>query len=182
MDRAVEPTLAALRAKGIDYRGVLYAGLMLTEAGPRVLEYNVRFGDPEAQVVLPRLASSLTDLLAAAAAGDLSGVDPAFGPEAAACVVAASEGYPEAPTRQGSPIDGVGAANQLPGVTVFCAGVDTDASARLVTAGGRVLAVSALGPDLEVARDRAYEGMSHITFPGMQYRKDIAQSVTELPR
>ena len=182
MERAVGPTLAALRHKGIDYRGVLYAGLMLTEAGPRVLEFNVRFGDPEAQVVLPRLASSLTDLLAAAAAGDLSGVELAFCDEAAVCVVAASEGYPDAPARQGTPIDGLDKAGAVPGVTVFHAGVGADGAGRLVTAGGRVLAVSALGPDLHAARDRAYEGMSHISFAGMQYRKDIARTVTELPR
>ena len=197
MDRAVEPTLAALRSKGIDYRGVLYAGLMLTDAGPRVLEFNVRFGDPEAQVVLPRLAGSLTDLLGAAAAGDLSGAAAAAGPtaagptaaagaaagaDAAVCVVAASEGYPESPTRLGTPIDGVEVAGKVPGVTVFYAGVGADSTGRLVTAGGRVLAVTALGPDLAAARQRAYEGMSHITFAGMQYRRDIARTALEMPR
>jgi phosphoribosylamine--glycine ligase len=182
MDGAIVPTLAALRAKGIDYRGVLYAGLILTEAGPRVLEFNVRFGDPETQVVLPRLASSLTDLLLAAAGGDLSGSQPVFAADAAVCVVAASEGYPEQPARLGTPIDGLDPTGQISEGTVFHAGVKRDEAGRLVTAGGRVLAVSALGPDLASARNRAYEGISHIHFAGMQYRNDIAGTVTELQR
>ncbi|MDP8987710.1 MAG: phosphoribosylamine--glycine ligase [Actinomycetota bacterium] len=172
MDTAVLPTLHALRRRGIDYRGVLYAGLMLTEQGPRVLEFNVRFGDPEAQVVLPRMASDLTQLLAEAAAGRLRH-EPAFVADAAVTVVCAAEGYPEAP-RRGDRIDGLEAAAAVEGVTVYCAGVAGAGGGGLVTAGGRVLDVTALAPTLDHARQRAYRAVSHLSWPGMQYRRDIA--------
>ncbi len=120
VDEAVAPLVAALRARGIDYRGVLYAGLMLTPQGPKVLEFNVRFGDPEAQVVLPRLDGDLTGLLAEVAAGELTTV-PRFLPGAAVCVVLASEGYPDAP-RTGDEITGLAEAGAVEGVTVFHAG------------------------------------------------------------
>ena len=176
MDGAVRPTLAALRARGIDYRGVLYCGLMLTPTGPRVLEYNVRFGDPETQVVMPRLTSDLGILLAAAAGGDLAGTTPTFDDGAALAVVCASEGYPTAP-RTGDPIDGLKAASAVDGVTVFAAGVAGDRE-RLVTAGGRVLAVTGQGPTVAEARMRAYEAVSRLSWPGMQHRTDIASSPT----
>ncbi len=176
MDRAVRPTLAALRARGIDYRGVLYCGLMFTPTGPRVLEYNVRFGDPETQVVLPRLTSDLGVLLAAAAGGDLGGTTPTFDDGAALAVVCASEGYPTAP-RTGDPIDGLEAASDVDGVTVFAAGVAGDRE-RLVTAGGRVLAVTGQGPTVAEAQMRAYEAVSRLSWPGMQHRTDIASSST----
>ena len=176
MDGAVRPTLAALRARGIDYRGVLYCGLMFTPAGPRVLEYNVRFGDPETQVVLPRLTSDLGTLLAAAAGGDLAGTTPTFDDVAALAVVCASEGYPAAP-RTGDPIDGLEAASAVDGVTVFAAGV-TGERDRLVTAGGRVLAVTGQGPTVAEARIQAYEAVSRLSWPGMQHRTDIASSLT----
>jgi len=174
VDRAVEPTLAALRARGIDYRGVLYAGLILTADGPKVLEFNVRFGDPEAQVVLPRFAGDLAAFLAEAAAGQLR-TEPAFVADAAVTVVLAAEGYPTAP-RAGDAIAGVEAAAAEKGVTVYCAGVEAGASGSLVTAGGRVLQVTGIGVDLAEARDRAYGAISHITWPGMQYRTDIART------
>jgi phosphoribosylamine--glycine ligase len=189
MGQAVLPTLAELRRRYIDYRGVLYAGLMLTPQGLKVLEYNVRFGDPEAQVVLPRLRSDLADLLAAAAAGSLED-GPAFGDDAAVTVVCASEGYPSSP-RIGDPIAGIEAANALEGVTVFCAGVasagDGDSSAvspgqssqGLITAGGRVLNVTGQGPDLATARERAYAGVTHIDWPGRYVRFDIAAAAVE---
>ena len=176
MDGAVRPTLAALRARGIDYRGVLYCGLMFTPTGPRVLEYNVRFGDPETQVVLPRLTSDLGTLLAAAAGGDLAATPPTFDDGAALAVVCASEGYPMAP-RTGDPIDGLEAASAVDGVTVFAAGVAGDRE-RLVTAGGRVLAVTGQGPTVAEARIRAYEAVSRLSWPGMQHRTDIASSLT----
>ena len=176
MDGAVRPTLAALRARGIDYRGVLYCGLMFTSTGPRVLEYNVRFGDPETQVVLPRLTSDLGTLLAAAAGGDLAGTTPTFDDGAALVVVCASEGYPAAP-RTGDPIDGLEAASAVDGVTVFAAGVTSERE-RLVTAGGRVLAVTGQGPTVAEARIRAYEAVSRLSWPGMQHRTDIASSST----
>jgi phosphoribosylamine--glycine ligase len=172
MERAVEPTLAALRAEGIDYRGVLYAGLMLTPDGPKVIEYNVRFGDPEAQVVLPRLTSDLAGLLADAAAGDLTSV-PTFSDDAAVTVVLASEGYPESP-RSGDVITGLDEANDLDGVTVFAAGVAEDGQGRLVTAGGRVLAVTGTGPTIGDARELAYRAADTIDWRGKQNRTDIA--------
>jgi phosphoribosylamine---glycine ligase len=174
MDRFVEPTLAELRRRDIDYRGVLYAGLMLTEEGPKLLEYNVRFGDPEAQVVLPRLdadAGDLLDLLGEAAGGRLRS-EPVFGADAAVTVVLASEGYPTAP-RTGDVIEGIDAA-EATGATVFCAGVDRDAG-RLVTAGGRVLNVTGIAPGLDKARDQAYAAVDLIDWPGRQFRTDIAK-------
>jgi phosphoribosylamine--glycine ligase len=174
MTRGVEPTLAELRRRGIDYRGVLYAGLMLTPDGPKMLEYNVRFGDPETQVVLPRMASDLAELLAAAAHGELRD-EPRFVDDAAVTVVCAAEGYP-GPVRTGDVIDGLDAARAVDGVTVYCAGVSADADGRLVTAGGRVLAVTALAPTVAAARGRAYDAVGKIHWPGMQFRTDIAGS------
>ncbi len=168
VERAVEPTLNALHLRGIDYRGVLYAGLMLTADGFKVLEYNVRFGDPEAQVVLPRLDCDLAGLLAEAAAGELLS-EPSFVDDAAVTVVLAAEGYPTSP-RTGDAIHGLETARALPGVEIFCAGVGPG----LTTAGGRVLSVTGTGPDLATARDRAYAAVSKISWPGMQYRTDIA--------
>jgi phosphoribosylamine---glycine ligase len=172
VERAVEPTLAALRGRGIDYRGVLYAGLMLTADGPRVLEYNVRFGDPEAQVVLPRFAGDLAAFLAEAADGHLRS-EPRFGNDAAVTVVAAAEGYPTEP-RTGDVIEGLEGGGDLPGGRVYYAGVGRDDAGRLVTAGGRVLAVTAFGETIAVARDRAYDAIAHVSWSGMQYRYDIA--------
>jgi phosphoribosylamine---glycine ligase len=180
MDLAVEPTLGALRDLGIDYRGVLYAGLMLTPDGPKLLEYNVRFGDPEAQVVLPRLRTSLVDLLIGAADGGL-GTEPEFDSGAAVTVVCASEGYPQAP-RTGDRIEGLDAAGSIEGVTVFAAGVAAGPNGSLVTAGGRVLDVTGTGPDIAIARDRAYQGVAQISWPGMQYRSDIAQLASSRAR
>jgi phosphoribosylamine--glycine ligase len=172
METFVAPTLATLRERGIDYRGVLYAGLMLTPQGPRMLEYNVRFGDPESQVVLPRLQSSLVDLLVAAARGAL-GAEPTFRPDAAVTVVCASEGYPTAP-RVGDVIEGLDAARAVPGVSVFCAGVGAGPDGTLVTAGGRVLNVTGFGPTRQDARARAYEAVALLSWPGMHVRHDIA--------
>ena len=172
--RFVEPTLAALRGRGIDYRGVLYAGLMVTPDGPKLIEYNIRFGDPDSQVVLLRMTSDLAALLAAAAAGDLTAVPmPTFGDDAAVLVVAASEGYPIAP-RIGDVIGGLDAARSVEGVTVLSAGVKADAEGRLVTAGGRVLDVVGRGPDVVTARDRAYEAVARLSWPGLHHRTDIA--------
>jgi phosphoribosylamine--glycine ligase len=168
VERAVEPTLAALRDRRIDYRGVLYCGVMLTADGPKVLEYNIRFGDPEAQVVLPRFRGDLVAFLAEAAAGELRS-EPVWDERAAVTVVLAAPGYPLAP-RTGDPIHGLDEAAALPDVSVFCAGVGPGS----VTAGGRVLDVTALGDDVAGARRRAYEAVRRISWPGMQYRTDIA--------
>ena len=176
MADAVEPTLAALRGRGIDYRGVLYCGLMFTPAGPRVLEFNVRFGDPETQVVLPRMTSDLGELLASAAGGRL-GSGPTFDDGAAVAVVCASEGYPTSP-RTGDRIGGLDAAADVEGVTVFAAGVAADPDGALVTAGGRVLTVTGRGPTVYEARQRAYEAVAEISWPGMCHRTDIAATPT----
>ena len=173
METAVEPTLRELQRRGIDYRGVLYAGLMLTGDGPKIIEYNVRFGDPEAQVVLPRLASSLTQLLAQAAAGEIID-DVRFTDDAAVTVVCATEGYPTS-TRLGDRIIGLGEAAAVEGVTIFCAGVD-ERQGHLCTAGGRVLNVTATGPTLASAQRRAYQAVGQLSWPGMHYRADIAEA------
>ena len=177
MERAVVPTLHALAARDIAYRGVLYAGLMLTPDGIKVLEYNVRFGDPEAQAVLPRLASDFGGLChdAAAGRGDL---EAKFRDDACVTVVLATEGYPASP-RKGDVIEGIDDAEQLPGVTVFHAGTKPADGGRLMTAGGRVLDVTAVAPTLDEARERAYEAAGRISWPGMQYRLDIAAAAVE---
>jgi phosphoribosylamine--glycine ligase len=171
MERAVGPTLHALAARDIRYHGVLYAGLMLTPDGLKVLEFNVRFGDPEAQAVLPRLTSDFAQLCLGAAEGRTD-LPAKFGDDACVTVVLATEGYPASP-RKGDVIEGVDAAEQLPGVTVFHAGTQ-QADGRLMTAGGRVLDVTALAPTLAEARARAYEAAERISWPGVQYRRDIA--------
>ena len=176
MRDGVLPTLDHLRSIGIDYRGVLYAGLMLTPHGPKMLEYNVRFGDPETQVVLPRLTSDLGELLASAAAGAL-GAAPTFDEGAAVTVVCAAEGYPR-DVRTGDRITGLHAAQSVPGATVFCAGVAADADGNLITAGGRVLSVTGQGADLESARQTAYEAVRRISWPGMHHRNDIASAAS----
>lgn len=171
-ERAIGPTLRALTDRGIAYRGFLFCGLMLTPDGPKVLEYNIRFGDPEAQVVLPRITSDLAELLDQAARGRLTS-EPAFSDDSAVCVVLAAEHYPATP-RTGDVIEGVDAARALDGVEVFCAGVTSDDEGRLVTAGGRVLNVVGRGADLGEARARAYAGVEQVSWPGMHFRHDIA--------
>ena len=152
---------------------MLYAGLMLTPEGPKVIEFNVRFGDPETQVVLPRLTTDLAGLLAEAAGGRITSA-PAFSADAAVTVVLASEGYPAGPVT-GVPISGIDEAEAIDGVHVFHAGTTRNATGDLVTAGGRVLDVTALGATIADARSRAYAAITTITFPGMHYRGDIAE-------
>lgn len=174
MDEAVLPTLRALQTQGIDYRGVLYAGLMLTPDGPKILEYNVRFGDPETQVVLPRMRSDLADLLTAAARGDLASADQvSFDDGAAVTVICAAEGYPRS-VRTGDVIEGLDRAREVDAVTLFFAGVDADDEGHLITAGGRVLAVTGQAATVGEARDRAYRAVGEISWPGMHHRGDIA--------
>ena len=172
MNDGVLPTLAYLRSIGIDYRGVLYAGLMLTPNGPKMLEYNVRFGDPETQVVLPRLTSDLGELLASAAAGQL-GAEPTFDNGAAVTVVCAAEGYPR-DLRTGDVIEGLDDAQAVAGVTVFCAGIGANTNGELITAGGRVLTVTGQGATLAEARQTAYDAVGKISWPGLHHRNDIA--------
>jgi phosphoribosylamine--glycine ligase len=179
MATAVEPLLAALARRGIDYRGVLYAGLMLGDDGPKVIEYNVRFGDPETQVVLPLLEGDAAALFMAVATGTLGRMAaPAFSGDAAVCVVMASPGYPEQP-RPGGTITGLTASGQstvaVEGVTVFHAGTSRpDPAGPFVTAGGRVLAVTAVAPTLALARANAYTALEPISWDGVLVRRDIA--------
>jgi phosphoribosylamine---glycine ligase len=171
-DDVVQPTVATMAAEGLPYRGVLFAGLMLTADGPKTLEFNCRFGDPETQVLMPRLVGDFGGLLHACVAGGLAATRPVFGAEAAVTVVLASGGYP-GPHETGLPIEGLDRASEVPGVTVFHAGT-READGRVVTAGGRVLAVSALGASLAQARARAEEACDRIWFEGMHRRRDIA--------
>jgi phosphoribosylamine---glycine ligase len=151
---------------------VLYAGLMLTAGGPKVLEFNCRFGDPETQALLPRLRGDLVDILRATCEGKLDQVDLSWDPRCACCVVMASGGYP-GDYKTGLPITGIDEALELPGVQVFHAGTAKDKQGRLVTAGGRVLNVCALGQDLKEAQQMANAACAKIHFEGAHYRQDI---------
>ena len=172
-----EPIVGLMAERGIPFHGVLYAGLMLTADGPKVLEFNCRFGDPETQAVLPRLRSDLVDLCTAAREpGGLAGVEAAFTPDWAVTLVLASRGYPESSSK-GDVIDGVDAAAAT-GAEITHAGTAIE-DGRLVTAGGRVLNVTALGADAAEARERAYDAAELITFGGRQIRTDIAARAVE---
>ena len=176
LNNFIQPTITELRRRGIDYRGVLYAGLMITEGGPKLLEYNVRFGDPEAQVVLPRFESSLTDLLLEASRGDIR-TTPVFTSDAMVTVVCASEGYPSSP-RVGDRIRGMEEATNTGGVEkVYAAGIKLDEEQQPVTAGGRVLAVTGRGNTIEEARQNAYTGAGKIHWEGLHKREDIAEAI-----
>ena len=173
LEQVVRPTLAEMAGRGTPFVGCLYVGLALTETGPRVIEFNVRFGDPDIQPVLAVLDSPLGELLAAAAAGRLADVPaPVFRDGAAVTVVLASAGYPESSSK-GDVITGVDLADARDGVDVIHAGTAL-AGDDLVTAGGRVLAVRAVGTDVADARATAYAAADLITFPGLQRRTDIA--------
>jgi phosphoribosylamine--glycine ligase len=176
MTSIIQPTIEELKKRGIDFRGVLYAGLMLTSSGPKLLEYNVRFGDPETQVLAPLYGAWLYELLLAVGEGRL-GAPQFFPSQSAVTVVLAAEGYPTSP-RAGDVIHGLGDDGQLAtpveGVTIFHAGTRRNAQGQFVTSGGRVLAVTALGPTLASARMRAYEGAALVTFEGRVMRTDIA--------
>ena len=170
------PVLAELSARGVPFVGLLYAGLMLTEAGPKVLEFNCRFGDPETQAILPRLSGDLLETLAAAAAGDLAEDTLSVKDDAALTVVLAGRDYPER-ADSGTRIDGIAEAEQK--AIVFHAGTAVHSGA-LVTNGGRILNVTALGPTLEEARENAYEACGLISFDGVQYRRDIGARTAEI--
>lgn len=163
-----ERTVAGMK----DYRGVLYAGLMLTDDGPKVLEFNCRFGDPETQAIVPRMDFDLAETCAAIADGNLD-MDLNWKLDAAVCVVMAAGGYPGT-VASGQPIEGLKAAGQLANVTVFHAGTTQLPDGRIVTDGGRVLGVTGLGESIEAAARRAYDGVGRIHFDGAQYRRDIA--------
>jgi phosphoribosylamine--glycine ligase len=170
------PTLKGLAAEGRPFQGVLYAGLMLTDSGPKILEFNARFGDPEAEVILPRVQSDLAALLMAASRGELEGITPLeVKPEACVGVVLCSAGYP-AGFSTGKPISGLNEAARLPGVEIFHSGTARDGD-RLVTSGGRVLVVTATGSTLSEAAGRAYAGADRIAFEGKHLRRDIGKGV-----
>jgi phosphoribosylamine--glycine ligase len=169
----VQPIFAALSEEGAVYRGVLYVGLMLTADGPKVVEFNCRFGDPECQAILVRAEGDLVPLLLAAARGEPLPKDINWAGNAAACVTLASPGYP-GPCPTGLPISGLDKAESRPGVRVFHAGT-AERDGRLVTAGGRVLNVTAVAPGLDEAISRAYAAVGDIRFEGMQYRRDIGR-------
>jgi phosphoribosylamine--glycine ligase len=171
----VHPTIAGLAAEGRPYRGVLYAGVMVTREGPQLLEYNCRFGDPETQVVIPRLEGDLLPLLRAAVLGELGALRANWKREAVVCVVLAADGYPGAP-RRGDPIAGLGEALAQPGVLLFHAGTALQ-DGRLVTAGGRVLSVVGRGSTLNEAAQSAYSAVGRVQFDGMQYRRDIGKGL-----
>ncbi len=168
----IRPTLTRMAGDGSPFTGFLYAGLVLTDTGPKVIEFNVRLGDPEAQVLLPRLDSDLIELIEAALMGRLDSVRPRWSDHAAVNVVLASAGYPDRP-RTGDPITGLAEAVDE-GALVFHAGTARDETGRLVTSGGRVLNVVGVGSDLSEARGIAYRAVSRIRWQGMQYRSDIA--------
>ena len=168
----LEPTVAELARRGARYQGLLYAGLTLTAAGPKVLEFNCRFGDPETQAILPRITTDLADLAWAAAEGTLAGCKVSWDPRACVTVVLAAGGYPGS-YRTGLEVEGLQAAAAEPGVHLFHAGTALDRAGRVRTAGGRVLGVTALGDDLADARARAYQAAELVRFDGVQYRHDI---------
>ena len=180
MVKIVRATLQGLVAENTPFRGFLYCGLMLTSEGPKVLEYNVRLGDPEAQPILMRLRSDLIDLLLATRDGTLESIGAHWTPNPAVCVVAASRGYPDKP-EVGYEISGYEAAESMGGVKLFHAGTRME-SHRLVTAGGRVLGITASGEDLRAAVKRAYAAIDKIRFEGIQYRRDIGKKGMMKPR
>ena len=173
MQEIILPTIGGLSAEGRRYQGVLYAGLMVTEKGPRVLEFNARFGDPETQVIMARMRSDIVPILQGVAEGQLKETKIDWAKEAAVCVVVTARGYPDAP-ETGDPISGLEALQGLSDVMVFHAAT-ARRDDKIVTVGGRVLGVTALGANLDAAVQRAYGAVKKVSFEGMHYRKDIGQ-------
>jgi phosphoribosylamine--glycine ligase len=174
-----QPTVDAMAAEGRPFTGVIFFGLMLTEDGPKVLEYNARFGDPEAQVVLPRLQNDIIDVMEACIEGRLGDFDLKFSDEAAVCVVLASDGYPVA-YEKGLPITGFEAFEGKDDYFCFHAGTKFDENGKIVTNGGRVLGITALGKDLKEARSKAYEATDWISFANKYMRHDIGKAIDEV--
>ncbi len=173
MENIFMPTMAAMNQEGRTFKGVLYFGLIMTKNGVKVIEYNARFGDPETQVVLPRLKTDLLEIFLAVAEERLGDLTIEWADNAAVCVVMASGGYPKA-YKKGLPISGLEAAEEDPAITVFHAGTKREGDTFL-TAGGRVLGVTAVGEDLDAAIGKAYEGVKKITFQDVHYRTDIGR-------
>ncbi len=177
LDEIISPTIEGMAKEGASYQGILYAGLMLTREGPKVLEFNVRFGDPETQVILPRMESDLLDLLYAMAEGNLEDVNIRWSENAAVCVVIAAKGYPGS-YEKGQEISGLDMASEDENTIAFHAGTALK-DGKTVTNGGRVLGVTSVAPTLQPAIIRAYEGVNKIHFEGMYCRRDIASKGLE---
>ena len=173
-----QPTVDAMAAEGREFKGIIFFGLMLTAKGPRVLEYNARFGDPETQVVLPRMKNDLVEVFEACVDGTLDQITLEFEENAAVCVVLASAGYPEH-YEKGFPITGLENFKDRDGYYVFHAGSKTDAAGKVVTNGGRVLGVTATGADLKAARENAYEAVTWVEFDNKYMRNDIGKAIDE---
>ncbi|WP_024347701.1 phosphoribosylamine--glycine ligase [Lacrimispora indolis] len=173
-----QATVDAMKAEGREFKGIIFFGLMLTEKGPRVLEYNARFGDPETQVVLPRMKNDIVEVFEACIDGTLEEMDLQFEDNAAVCVVLASEGYPEI-YEKGYPIDGLEAFKDRDGYFAFHAGSKLDGNGTVVTNGGRVLGVTAVGRDLKEAREKAYEAAEWVSFENKYMRHDIGKGIDE---
>ncbi|HVB34481.1 MAG TPA: phosphoribosylamine--glycine ligase [Patescibacteria group bacterium] len=174
LEKVVRPTLDGMAKEGSPYVGFLYCGLMLTDRGPQVLEFNCRMGDPECQAIVARMEFDLAEAFQAACAGELDRIEPCWRPGASVCIVLASGGYPGR-YETGKPVDGLGDLAAMPDVVVFHAATRLHDGGYL-TAGGRVLGVTAVGPDLGAAAERAYGAASRIRFDGMHYRKDIGSN------
>ena len=173
-----QKTVDAMRAEGREFKGIIFFGLMLTAEGPRVLEYNARFGDPETQVVLPRMKNDLVDVFEACVDGTLDQVELGFEDNAAVCVVLASDGYPEK-YEKGFPISGLEAFDGKKDYFVFHAGTKKGENRQILTNGGRVLGVTATGKDLKEARRKAYEATGWISFENKYMRTDIGKAIDE---
>lgn len=173
IDEIVQPTISGMLEEGKELRGVLYVGAMMTSDGPKVLEFNARFGDPETQVILPRMESDIIPLLDACSMGSLSGMDMEWSSKASVCVIAASKGYPGS-YEKGKEIKGLNLLQEDDELQIYHAGTALDSEGKLITSGGRVLGVNALGKEIKEARKKAYEALNKIRFEGMHYRKDIA--------
>jgi phosphoribosylamine--glycine ligase len=174
IEKIIEPTLKGCREEGFPFRGILFLGLMMTAEGPKLLEYNVRFGDPETQAILIRLESDLLEICEALLAGNLAGMDIAWSEGNSACVVLAAGNYPQKP-RVGDVIAGLEAAAKHENVVLFHAGTARSARGEYITAGGRVLGVTATGESLDLALVTAYKAVNDISWEGMQYRRDIGR-------
>ena len=177
-EKIFKPTVAAMAAEGRPFTGVIFFGLMLTPDGPKVLEYNARFGDPEAQVVLPRMKNDIVDVFEACVDGKLDTIDLQFTDEACVCVVLASDGYPVS-YQKGFPVTGMENFKGKDGYYLFHAGTKFDDNGRIVTNGGRVLGVTALGADLKEARANAYKAVEWVDFANKYYRHDIGHAIDE---
>jgi phosphoribosylamine--glycine ligase len=173
-DKVIRPTLRGCIREGFRFRGILFLGLMMTAAGPKLLEYNVRFGDPETQAILVRLETDLVDICEAMLNGGLADLEIKWRTGSSACVVLASKGYPSKP-QTGDIIKGLDQTRAITGVEIFHAGTARGPDGSLITSGGRVLGVTAIGDDLATALSTAYEAVGKINFDGMQFRRDIGK-------